>query len=212
MTRVGGMVLCGGQSKRMGRPKAWLPFGDEFMLQRVVRILATVLEPIVVVAAREEPVPPLPSGAFVVRDEQPGRGPLQGLATGLKALEGKCEAAYVSSCDAPFLQPTFVQRMVELLHDHALCVPFVHELYHPLAAVYRLDVQKAVQRLFAAQRLRQVDLIEEVLTRTVLAHELADVDPALQTLRNVNTPEEYAAALHDAGFTAGETGGPGRGA
>ena len=37
--RVGGIVLCGGQSKRMGRPKAWLPVGEELMLPRVVRLL-----------------------------------------------------------------------------------------------------------------------------------------------------------------------------
>ena len=32
---VGGIVLCGGQSSRMGRPKAWLPFGNETMLERL---------------------------------------------------------------------------------------------------------------------------------------------------------------------------------
>ena len=48
---IGGIVLCGGESRRMGRPKAWLPFGDELMLQRVVRILGEVVNPIVVVAA-----------------------------------------------------------------------------------------------------------------------------------------------------------------
>ena len=36
---LAGIVLCGGQSKRMGQPKAWLPFGGEFMLARVVRLL-----------------------------------------------------------------------------------------------------------------------------------------------------------------------------
>ena len=43
---VGGIVLCGGRSSRMGRPKAWLPFGDELMLPRVVRILREVVEPV----------------------------------------------------------------------------------------------------------------------------------------------------------------------
>src|SRR5262245_3646442 len=47
---VGGIILCGGQSKRMGRPKAWLPFAGETMLPRVVRLLGEVVQPIVVVA------------------------------------------------------------------------------------------------------------------------------------------------------------------
>ena len=52
--KAGGIVLCGGRSTRMGVPKATLPFGLETMLQRVVRLLGTVVSPIVVVAAREQ--------------------------------------------------------------------------------------------------------------------------------------------------------------
>ena len=42
---VGGIVLCGGRSRRMGRPKAWLPFAGEVMLPRVVRLLSEVVAP-----------------------------------------------------------------------------------------------------------------------------------------------------------------------
>src|SRR5437870_5114125 len=106
--KVGGIVLCGGQSTRMGRPKAWLPFAGELMLQRVVRLLGTAVQPIVVVAAPEQDVPPLPPEVNIVRDDERGRGPLQGLAAGLSALAGQVDAAYLSSCDVPFLQPAFV--------------------------------------------------------------------------------------------------------
>jgi molybdopterin-guanine dinucleotide biosynthesis protein A len=71
--RVGGIVLCGGQSSRMGRPKAWLPFGDELMLPRVVRLLSEVVSEAVVVAAPEQDVPALPEGVAVVRDPERGR-------------------------------------------------------------------------------------------------------------------------------------------
>src|SRR5579862_2707214 len=103
MTKVGGIILCGGQSKRMGRPKAWLPFGPELMLQRVVRILAMAVQPLVVVAAPDQEVPPLPPGLMLARDSKPGCGPLEGLSTGLAALGSTCDAAYMSSCDVPLL-------------------------------------------------------------------------------------------------------------
>src|SRR5437764_5768651 len=98
MHETAGIVLCGGQSSRMGRPKAWLPFVGETMLGREVRLLGTVVSPVVVVAAPDQEVPPLPSGVLVVRDPQRGRGPLQGLAAGLEALTGLAGAAYLSSC------------------------------------------------------------------------------------------------------------------
>ena len=210
--RVGGIVLCGGQSSRMGRPKASLPFGDELMLPRVVRLLSEVVAPVVVVAAPRQKVPALPEGVAIVRDAQKGRGPLQGLLTGLQALSGRADAAYLSSCDVPFLKPAFVRRLITLLGDHAICVPHVGDYHHPLAAVYRLDVAEAVDRLLKQDRLRPVFLFETVPTRIVEAGELADVNPAFQTLRNLNRPEEYKLALKqlsmpvEAIISGGQTG------
>ncbi len=198
MIQVGVIVLCGGQSKRMGRPKAWLPFAGELMLPRVVCILGEVVKPIIVVAAPDQDVPPLPAEVQIVRDEEKGRGPLQGLLAGLRALGGQADAAYLSSCDVPFLQPMFVRRMIDLLGDHAICVPRVGDFHHPLAAIYRLNVAETVARLLSEDRLRPFFLFEAVPTRVVQASELADVDPNFQSLRNLNTPEEYEAALREA--------------
>jgi molybdopterin-guanine dinucleotide biosynthesis protein A len=197
MAKVGGIVLCGGESKRMGRPKAWLPFAGETMLARVVRLLGEAVEPVVVVAAPEQAIPALPATVRIVRDEAKGRGPLQGLAAGLAALQGHADAAYLSSCDVPFLQPAFVRRLIELLGQHAVCVPRVGDYHHPLAALYGLEVQDAVARLLTENRLRPYFLFEAVPTRIVAASELADVDPTFQTLRNLNTPQEYELALKD---------------
>jgi molybdopterin-guanine dinucleotide biosynthesis protein A len=197
MLQVGGIVLCGGQSSRMGRPKAWLPFGSELMLPRVVRLLSQVVSPVVVVAAPDQDVPPLPEEVAVVRDEERGRGPLQGLLAGLKALAGRADAAYLSSCDVPFLRPAFVRRLIDLLGEHAVCVPHVGEFHHPLAAVYRLEVAEAVERLLAENRMRPVFLFDAVPTRVVQAEELADVDPTFQSLRNLNTPADYEAAARE---------------
>src|ERR1043166_3412605 len=154
MTSVGGIVLCGGQSKRMGRPKAWLPFAGELMLPRVVRLLREAVDPVVVVAAPDQELPPLPSEVEIVRDEELGRGPLQGLSAGLHALLGRVDAAYASSCDVPFLRPAFLRRMIALLGDAQTCVPYVDGFHHPLAAIYRTGVVATVDQLLRADRLR----------------------------------------------------------
>src|SRR5262245_44208050 len=98
---AGGIILCGGRSSRMGRPKAWLPIGGKTMLQRVVRVLHEVVSPVVVVAAEGQDVPPLSADVEIIRDEQADRGPLQGLVTGMRALKNRVSIVYVSSCDAP---------------------------------------------------------------------------------------------------------------
>ena len=197
MTRVGGIVLCGGRSSRMGRPKAWLLFGGEPMLQRVVRVLREVVDPVIVVAAPGQDVPQLPPEVEIVRDEIEGKGPLGGLAAGLAALDGRADAAYLSSCDVPFLKPEFVGRVISLLGDASVCVPDVEGFRHPLAAVYRTTVLPHVRKLLAANRLRLVLLFDAVSTRVIEPHELVEVDPEFRSLHNLNTPEEYEAALRE---------------
>jgi len=200
LNRCGGIVLCGGKSSRMGAPKALLPFGPELMLQRVVRLLRQAVEPIVVVAAADQELPELPADVIVVRDRREYRGPLEGIAGGLAALPPDCEAAYATGCDVPFLEPRFVRRVLELLGDDDVAVPRTEGFYHPLAAVYRRSVLPHVERLLADDRLRAADLFDLVPTREVSAAELSEVDPKLATLRNLNLPEEYQAALAEAGL------------
>lgn len=198
--QVGGVILAGGRSTRMGQSKAHLPFGDELMLQRVVRVLSQVVRPIVVVGAPEQGLPPLSEDVLIERDAVADRGPLQGLAAGLTALQGECEAAYACSCDVPLLTAAFVRRMIELLDGHQIAVPFVDEFHHPLAAVYRLDVLDQVNALLEADRRRPLFLFESVDARIVQREALADVDPQLDSLRNCNRPQDYEKALADAGL------------
>ncbi|MCH8922494.1 MAG: molybdenum cofactor guanylyltransferase, partial [Planctomycetes bacterium] len=190
-----GIILCGGRSTRMGRDKATLPFGPELMLQRVVRLLGEAVERIVIVAAPGQELPPLLDEVKVVHDQREGRGPLEGLAAGLRALTGKSDAAFVTSCDVPLLEPAFVRRMFELLGEHQIVVPKDEKYHHPLAAVYRADVLPHVEQLLAADRMRPFFLFEMSDTLEIDAEQMRAVDAELGSLRNINRPEDYGAAL-----------------
>jgi len=195
----GGVVLCGGKSTRMGTSKALLPFGSETMLQRVVRLLGGLVSPIVVVAASDQQLPALPVGVTVTRDEREGRGPLEGLRAGLKALPEEVDAAYVTSCDVPLLVPGFVDQMFALAEGYDIAVMEIDGFPHPLSAVYRRAALPHVEDLLAHDRLRPVFLFEAVKTRRVSAGEMT-ADPGLRTLRNLNTREDYERALAEAGL------------
>lgn len=201
---VGGIVLCGGRSTRMGRPKLSLPFGGEVLLQRVVRILDAVVQPVVVVAAPDQELPVLPVDVTVHRDHEEGRGPLAGMAVGLAALRSTSEAAYVTACDVPLLRPAFVQAIIDRLGDSELAIPRETSFLHPLAAVYRTRLVDRVNELLAADRLRPSYLVEQCDARIIDVEHLRPYDPDLDSLRNLNTPEEYAAACVAAGVPAGE--------
>ena len=162
--RKGAIILCGGKSSRMGRDKATLPFGPELMLQRVVRLIgeSVDLENMVVVAAPNQSLPELPADVSIARDAREFRGPLEGLATGLRALAERADAVYATACDVPLLVPAFVDRMFDLLGDFDIAVPFDGQHHHPLAAVYRPAVLPHIERLLDADRMRPRFLFDEV--------------------------------------------------
>ena len=169
----GSIVLCGGESRRMGQPKAWLPFGPERMLQRVVRLVSTVAGPIVVVAAPGQELPSLPEAVLVARDPHRGLGPLQGLAAGLAALPDEVELVYATATDVPFLQPAWIDRLVSLIADHDLAIPSCDGFCHPLAALYRRSsVLPACESLLQNGRLRPAFLMDILSARIVSADEL----------------------------------------
>jgi len=201
--RKAAIILCGGKSSRMNRDKATLPFGPEKMLQRVVRLIsdAVKIEKILVVAAPSQMLPELPHGVLVVRDTHQDRGPLEGLATGLRALTDRADAVYATACDVPLLVPAFVDRIFDLLGDFDIAVPFDGEHHHPLAAVYRPTVLTRVERLLNSNRMRPRFLFDEARTREIPVELLRVVDQQLLTLENLNYEQDYLRALKNAGFT-----------
>jgi molybdopterin-guanine dinucleotide biosynthesis protein A len=206
MGNLAGIVLCGGRSARMGTPKAWLDFGGETLLERTVRVVATATAPVIVVAAPGQDLPALPAGVMVVRDPIAGRGPLQGIAAGLSAIAEHAPAAFVSATDAPFLHASLIRRLAVLLGDHEAVVPRQGGHLHALSAIYGVSARAPIAALLAEGTLRLSSLFERA--RALVADEalllagaeLAAADPVLRSLRNVNTPAEYAAALAEAGL------------
>lgn len=187
----------------MGRPKHLLPFGDRTMLHVVVDTLRSVVEPVVVVHAAGQQLGPLPEGVLTARDEEDGFGPLAGIAAGLTALGGRCRAACVTSCDVPLLKPAVVRFLIDAAEGHDAAVVRDGEFVHVLAGVYSTALLPNVCRLLDERRLRPLFLLEECDTRYVEVEDLRDVDAELLSFRNVNAPDDYAAALKLAGLPAG---------
>jgi len=200
---LGGIVLAGGRSTRMGRSKAHLPFGGETMLARTVRQLGNAVGPVVVVGAPDQELPPLPllpNEVSVARDDVEGRGPLAGILAGLEVIADRVDAVFVCGCDTPLLSAAFVRRVADRLGENEVSVPHVDGFWQPLAAVYRVSVAASIRALLEDDQRRPAFLFDRVPTRRVERDELLDVDPELWSLRNLNRPDDVAAALRDAGI------------
>jgi molybdopterin-guanine dinucleotide biosynthesis protein A len=197
-----GIVLAGGRSSRMGTPKAALEWHGSTLLRRVTGLVARGVDgPVVVVRAPGQPLPALSPGVEVVEDAREGRGPLEGLAAGLAALDGDVDVAYASSTDAPLLHPAFVRRVAGAIDDDVdIALPRAHGHTQPLAAAYRTTLLPVLERLLADDRLRPAFLFDECRVRrldeaALLADsDVAALDPELDSVLNLNEPADYEAA------------------
>lgn len=215
-----GVVLVGGRSSRMGTPKATLEWHGSTLLYRTLGVLRRVVDgPLLVVRAPDQLLPGLPPRVCVVDDPQEGLGPLQGIATALNELTGgtrvgetkvdgsaettRVEAAFVCSTDLPFLHPAFVRRVLAgLTADVDVVLPVARGYPQPLAATYRVDLAPLVADLVTAGKLRPAYLFRHRCCRTLQLDDaalladagLAAVDPTLDSVINVNSPDEYRAA------------------
>jgi molybdopterin-guanine dinucleotide biosynthesis protein A len=202
MGSAAGVVLAGGRSSRMGAPKAGLEWHGSTLLYRSAAVLGRSVDgPVVVVAAPGQELPELPAGVAVVEDPVEGLGPMQGLAAGLAAVEDRAEAAFVCSTDLPFLHPAYVRRVLGALTDDVeVALPVAGGFRQPLAAAYRTRIAGLVADLLAQGNQRPGMIFKHcAVTQLDDAALLADAtlakyDPELESVVNVNTPEEYQAA------------------
>ena len=181
----------------MGTAKEWLPIGGESLLQQIVRIVGSVVHPVVVAGRRGQPLPALPSDVELAYDAIENAGPLAGMAAGFDGLAGRCEAAFVVSCDHPLLKPAFITRLIELLGEHHAVVPSHEAQSYPLVAVYRLDLRPLLAELLAKGERRVHVFAERCGAYVIASAALVDVDGAIDSLRNVNDRESYERAIRD---------------
>lgn len=186
----------------MGTAKAELEWHGSTLLYRAAAVVLRAVDgPVVVVAAPGQELPELPAGVAVVEDPVEGLGPMQGLAAGLAALEDRAEVAFVCSTDLPFLHPAYIRRVLGGLTDDAeVVLPVAGGFRQPLAAAYRTRIAGLVADLLTQGNQRPGMIFKHcAVTQLDDAALLADpalgkYDPALASVLNVNTPEDYAAA------------------
>jgi molybdopterin-guanine dinucleotide biosynthesis protein A len=209
--RVAGIVLAGGEATRLGAAaalehggKAAVPYRGKTFLARVVESVAAEVERVVVVAATAQPV--AAAGSIVVRDAEPGCGPLAGIRDGLVALAAavpEASLAVVVSCDVPLLRREVVRRLVDTaaVSQAAWTVPVVHGHRQVLVSVLRTDLVPRIDAWLAAGRRDVRGLVDRIAredprgVRELAEAELRAVDPALESFLDVDTPEDLERLL-----------------
>jgi molybdopterin-guanine dinucleotide biosynthesis protein A len=174
------LVLAGGDSRRMGRPKAWLEVGDTYLLRHVAERLGPAFSEVMVSFAEpeqlEEPVP-----YRVVFDRRPSAGPLAGLEAGLAAARN--EVIFAVACDMPYVTQEVAQLAVAAARSCDAAIPRIDGRAEPVCGAYRRSALPFIIGAVNTGRFKAAELVAELDVTW-----LEGLDPEL--FRSLNTPRD----------------------
>ncbi len=192
---VTGVLLAGGNSSRMGRNKALMSLAGHRLVDRVLAVLRGIFDDLLMVTNSPDLYADL--GVRMVPDLVADKGALGGIHSAIHhAATPHC---LVVACDMPFLNAAVLRYLAEQRAGCDVVVPSLHGKPQPLHAVYGKACLQPIARRLGTDRLHVVGFFPDVRVREVTAKELAGFDPDGLSFRNLNTPEEFAAAARRLG-------------
>lgn len=187
----------------MGTDKAWLEINGRPLIECVLAAAQPVVDSLAIVinaarpqAGRYEKLA-AEWGARLLHDLHDHKGPLGGIHTALVNCAPH-EAALILGCDLPFLTTDLLTLLCQRQQSghQSATVPFDQSgRPQPLAAIYTPTCLAPATQMLVAGQLRIDRLYERVVTARIPFAELASLPNAADFFLNINTPEEYQAAL-----------------
>jgi len=183
ITNVSGVVLAGGQSRRMGQDKRVLQLEGIKFLDKVCLIMADLFDEVLLVAARED----YPCGHLPVRfliDAIPQKGSLGGVFTGIK--EASHSSVFVVACDMPFLNSLVISRLCGLPESDVLMVK-LSTGFQPLHGRYSKRCYPIMEQMIQEGNLRIQSLVKESSLSVQIVEEslFEDIDPHGYSFLNI---------------------------
>ena len=185
-----GIVLAGGENRRMGADKAFLKIAGLPLIEHVIRTIRSAVSHIIVVTNKPEAF--VSYDVEVTRDIYNMRGSLIGLHSGL--LRSRDEYNFVVACDMPFLNRDLLSFMAGLAGSADVILPKVGGFVEPLHAVYRRSLLPVIEEHIESEQRQIKGIFEGLCVRYVAEEEVDRFDPGRRSFINLNRPDEYEKA------------------
>lgn len=177
------LVLAGGESRRMGRPKALLPVAGRTLIEHVATRLRPDFEELLVAGAGTLPAA---LEAHRVEDRLPGAGPLAGIEAGLRAA--RHAIVFAVACDMPRVTPQLARSAVAGIPGFDAVVPRLSGRPEPVCAAYARSALEPIAAFLDRGGRRAAEALDQLRVNW-----LEDVDP--DELSSLNTSADYEAWL-----------------
>lgn len=128
------VILCGGNSSRMGFDKSLLEIKGEFALLKTYKEINNFFQNVILVTNKKDKFPEDFSNIKIIEDSYVGRGPLGALVTALESVETKY--IFLLACDIPNINSYLIQEMGQYMNTHEIIICKEKEKMEPLFAFY----------------------------------------------------------------------------
>lgn len=191
---ITGVLLTGGESRRMGQNKALLEINGKSLIQKNLDVLKNICSE-VIISSRDEKLYH-GYGYPVIPDVLKGKGPLGGLYSVLQ--KANYEKVFLVGCDMPFINEEAIRWLFQELEDFDTVVPYIDGKMHPLHAFYHRRIMPVIEEKLYNDKLRLADVLDECQTKVVDCDKILDLTLKKElekSVMNINTPEEWQKAL-----------------
>lgn len=187
-------MLAGGQSRRLGRDKALLPWQGRTLIEHIVAQLKELSDDVLVITGTERRYCEL-LDVPIFADEIKNIGPMGGLYTGL--THARSEYSLVVACDMPLLTRAIIDLLrSELDSSVRAVVPEVQGHRVPTLAIYHKECLAVIERLLTRGITALQALLDSAPTKVIPETQLRIIDPELRAFTNLNTLEDWEKLAH----------------
>ena len=184
---VTGVILAGGESRRMGSDKSLLPIHGARFIDHVYTRMAALFDEVLIVTNSPDLYSEIPCRK--VPDIYYAQGALAGVHSGL--AHAKTEQAFVVGCDMPFISPAVIRQICSHADEGDLVMPHSSNGHEPLHALYSKSCLPAMEQVLDAGQKRIMLFFDQVRLVELPATEIQKYDPEEKSFQNINTAEDY---------------------
>lgn len=190
-SEVAAFILAGGKSTRMGSDKAFVVLSGRTLLARMLDLAREVSRNVHIVGDRSK----FAAFARVVEDSFLNCGPLGGIHAALRASNS--DLNLVLAVDVPFVSLALLQYIItraKSFPDATVIAPRAAGGLQPLCAIYRREFAEVAEKSLREQRYKIDALFDLVRAQIITESELEAAGFSPRVFRNLNTPQDLAAA------------------
>ena len=181
-----GIILSGGKNVRMGTNKAFIEIDGERLIDRTIRLFKNIFDEVILVT--NSPLEYLDQDVKIVTDIIKEKGAIGGIYTGL--FYSTCDHSFVSACDMPFLNRSFIEYMIANTRHYDIVIPSPPDGLQPLHAIYSSRCLPHIKKSIDTDKLKITGFFKSLKVLKIPDDIITTFGPERMMFSNINTKED----------------------